>query len=131
LSLVLNPEVNAELLFIDGQAVRANVDMQALRLLAIVTELITHHDHNDDERADDEIENVATTPCLTSLKPNFRVQARRQCIGPLSRSSRGVCPLGRMATGRSPGSGTLQTGHGMPGSPHRQAFGRSFQGRSG
>jgi hypothetical protein len=25
--------------------------------------------------------------------------------------------------GRSPSSGTLQTGHGMPGSPHRQALG--------
>jgi hypothetical protein len=68
LSLVLNPEVNAELLFIDRQALRANVDVYTLRLLAILIELITHHDHNDDERADDEVNNVAATHCLTSPK---------------------------------------------------------------
>jgi hypothetical protein len=64
--LVLNPEIGAELFFIDRQAVGAHVDMQALTLLAILIELITHHD----ERADDEVKNVPATHRLISLKSN-------------------------------------------------------------
>ena len=68
--LVLNPEIGAALFFIDRQAVGAHVDMQALRLLAILIELITHHDDDDDECADDEVKNVPATHGLTSLKSN-------------------------------------------------------------
>jgi hypothetical protein len=66
--LVLNPEIGAELFFIDRETFWANVDVQALRPLAILIELITHHDHNDDESADDEVNSVAATHCLTSPK---------------------------------------------------------------
>jgi hypothetical protein len=68
--LVLNPKAGAELFFIDRQAVGANINMQALRLLAILIELITHHRDDDDERADDEVHNVAATHGLISLKSN-------------------------------------------------------------
>ena len=44
---------------------------------------------------------------------------------PLSASSpsRDQCVKSGGIAGRSPSFGTLQTGHGIPGSPHRQAFG--------
>jgi hypothetical protein len=42
-------------------------------------------------------------------------------IGPLSRSNVGVKPRG--IRGRSPSVGSLHRGHGIPGSPHRQALG--------
>jgi hypothetical protein len=65
--LDVNPEAGAELFFIDRQTVGANVDTQALRLLVLLIELITHDGDDDQKRADDEIEGIVATHDLISF----------------------------------------------------------------
>ena len=65
--------MDAELFFIDRQAVGANLNIQA-RFLAILIELITHHGDDDDKRADDEVDNVTSAhgPISLKSKPQYR-----------------------------------------------------------
>jgi hypothetical protein len=47
------------LFLLDRKAARAEVDVDALGLLLVLIELIAQHGDHHDQRADDEIENVA------------------------------------------------------------------------
>ena len=49
----------ALLLLLNRNPARPDVDLRALRLLAVLIELIAEHRDHDDERADDEKDNVA------------------------------------------------------------------------
>ena len=68
------------LFLIDGNAVRSNFDIQG-RLLVVLVELITHDCDNDDERADDDVDDVAATHDLISLKSNseYRQESLQDC----------------------------------------------------
>jgi hypothetical protein len=49
---------NSELLRLDGNAARADIDLDAGCLLPFLVELMAEHHGGDDERGDDEVENV-------------------------------------------------------------------------
>src|SRR5664279_3124468 len=53
-------------LVLDLQPVRADIDLQAVRLLLGLVEIIAEHAHRDDQRADDEVHDVAIAGHLMS-----------------------------------------------------------------
>ena len=55
---MLNPSY--ALFLLDREAVGAEIDTH-LGLLAILIKLMAHHDDNDHERADDEVDDIAAT----------------------------------------------------------------------
>ena len=52
---------------VNRKTVRAEVDMHALWLMAVLVELIAHHDDRDRKRADDEIKDVGASHVRLSL----------------------------------------------------------------
>src|ERR1700687_2526464 len=66
---------------LDLQAVRTDVDLQALRFLLGLVEIVAEHPHCDDQRADDEVEHIAVAghPCLHG--PRNLASRISQCIG--------------------------------------------------
>jgi len=55
------------LFLLDRQAVWTDVNPHALRLLAVLMKLVTHHRDDDHEQADDEVESVAATHGFLSV----------------------------------------------------------------
>ena len=75
------------------KAVWTEVDMHALRLMAVLVELIAQHDHRDRKRADDEIKNVGASQGRLSLAgiKKIRKPAKRSNGADSSLSKPGNC----------------------------------------
>jgi hypothetical protein len=61
------------LFLLDRHAVGAEIDAHALGLLAVLIELIAQDGDNDDQRADDEVDDIATVQVLA---PNCCILTR-------------------------------------------------------